>query len=789
MKIRVEGGGATARVRLASHASWLALLWIVFAIAVFARYAHDFHPLGDWSTFFWARAWLGALCFGLASLAIGLKELAWLGQPAWSYAERSSIALALGVLTFSLGIFVLGSLGFLGRALFFAWPALLLLIGRGPLRRYTHGLSRQWRAIGPRLVFPQSVPHALGVLLIVAGAFALYLQIIAPSNIGFDSRWYHVVIAENYAAAGRIRPFPGGWYLGAYPHLGSWLYTWAFLAPGELKHHLCLATHLEFLLVLATVSSTSVLASRLLRGARLRHGGAALFLFPAIFINGSNMTLGADHVLAFWAAPLGLMLLRYWADANARHGALLGALLGGAVLSKYQAIYFVAVLSVVLAVDLARRRRAGPVLLAALTTLVVASPFWLKNAIAYGDPFYPNLYRWFPDHPLYPGAVARFDQAYWFSGPKVVRSTVQRFGDAARALVEFSFSPIGFGKTPDHPMVFGSLFTLLLPIALWVRPRWRLFSIAGCVHLALIVWHLTLPYDRYLQALAPWMAACVAALLATVWRMGSRALRGAVSLLVALQITWGGDAYLFRSQEMLAALPLRQLGPRHQEHPFARNPYPGEELAEIGARLPKGSLIVGHDFYQSLGVGAPAITDNPDWQGGIEYLQLDTPTQVLRRWLELGGTHILWPAEKEKRALEDLARDTVFGRASVAFTDSSFTVAGYRVAPIIDRPPADTMRTRTRIAWLACEDAPARGVYTPAGLASSTPEKTLNHDDLQRDAAATLAEVNAVWLRPNCDDTNIASTAVSKEFSKVLQTGQVSLWIRTVNHAPSVVPR
>jgi hypothetical protein len=259
-------------------------------------------------------------------------------------------------------------------------------------------------------------------------------------------------------------------------------------------------------------------------------------------------------------------------------------------------------------------------------------------------------------------------------------------------------------------------------------------------------------------------------------------LRVVVGVLVGLQVVWGGDAYLLRSTETLAALPLRALGPKGQAAPFARNPYPGEELAAIGARLPKGSRLVGHDFYQSLGVGVPAITDNPDWQGSIEYLQLDTPARVLRRWLRLGGTHLLWPFQKEARSPEDLARDAVFGRASAAFTNSSFTVAGFRVAALVEREAKGVFRAPTLIAWLGCGSERALGVYTPAGLASGAAVKPLTHEALQRDPAATLAEINAVWSRPDCAETVVASDELSKAFKEVMRTGEVRLWIRVPPH-------
>jgi hypothetical protein len=760
----------------AQSSTLLAFLFVVAAIVVYATYAHHIHPLGDWLTFFWARAWLFSAAFGFASFGIGLTILGRLKLHAGSLIERTSMALAVGVLTFALGIYVAGLFALLGLPFFFAWPALLLLLGRRALLRYFRGLARLRARFGGALFFPQNALQALAALAIVAGAFALYVQVISPANIGFDVRWYHIPVPESYAAAGRIRPFPEGWYLGAYPQLGAWLYTWAFLAPGVLKHHLCLAGHLEFVLFLATIGNTSALASRLLSGTRLRHGGAALFLFPALFYS-AHLGCGSDHVIELWAAPLALALLRYLATADIRHGALLGMLLGAAILSKYQAIYYFVPIALVLAFSLARQRQLGPLATAAGVTLLVSSPHWLKNWIAYGDPFYPNLYHWLHDHPFFPGAGDLLPRGYWLTGDKPPLSGMGKVRDTLGALGRFSFYPLGWARVHDDTTIIGSLFTLLLPLMLWVRPRWRVLLIAGSVHVGVAIWWNTYPDARYLQPLMPWMAACVAATLAAAWRTRSVALRGAILTLVGLQIVWGGDLYLLRSQQMLAGLPLQALNVGKEE-PFPRHHYPGEELAEVGARLPKGSRLVGHDFYQSLGVGVPAITDNPDWQGAIDYLQIEPPDEVLRTWLALGGTHLIWPYAKEPRQAEDMARDAVFGRASVAFTDSSFEVAGYRVAELIDRPAPKSMQTPTSLAWLGCGSERALGVYTPAGFAKGTVEKPLTREELERDPSAALAEANTLWFKWDCEDSRAILPIISQQFTKVLVTGAHELWVR-----------
>jgi hypothetical protein len=751
------------------------VVWLVVALAGFAAHTNGFYPVREWLIFFWARAWIAGLAFGLASLAIGVKVLVLLRVRTGQILERFTLATALGVLTFALGVYVAGLLGLLGGAFFILWPLLLLLVGGPALLADFRRISRHLRRLGSKLLLPQSVVQALAALLTLASVFILYLHVIPPSGVIFDARWYHLPIAESYAAAGRIRPFAEGWYLGAYPHLASLLYTWAFLAPGELSHHVCLAVHLEFVLLLGTAVGVSALAARLLSGARLRNGGAALFLFPCVFLPDSNLNGGADDVLAFWAAPLGLALLRYLAAAEWGDAVLLGALLGAAGLTKYQAIYSLVAIALVLAVDLLRRRRFKPLLLAAATALVVSSPHWLKNWIAYGDPLYPNLHRWLPAHPFFRGAGAWLERYYWLNGSDPSHGAAQKLRGLWRGVSSFSFLPHGWAATSGGRPFFGSLFTLLLPMVLCVRPRQRVLVLVGCVHVGLAVWYFTYTYDRFLQAILPWMAACTAAIIAALWRTGRPTVRLATALLVGFQLVWGADVHFVGGSALKALFDHIAAG---DAKTVARSAYPGVDLQTIGAKLHSASAkLVGHDFYQSLGVGVQVICDNPAWQGSIDYLLLDTPERTANRWRQLGATHVLWPLQKEERAAEDLARDAVFARAAVAFTRSPFTAAGYRVAELVRRK-SPAREQPTRIAWLGCGSERALGVYTSSGLALGTVDRPLTAPDLTRDASAALADVNAVWSRSSCADTRAARDVLSKQFTDVLRSGDAALAIR-----------
>ena len=197
------------------------------------------------------------------------------------------------------------------------------------------------RRAGPRMRRRPPAPYAAYAFGLL-GLTIVYLTIMVPENAAFDSLTYHLPIAEHFAAGGRVGKFVEGWVAGVIPHLASWLYTWPFtLRSVNLFGHVELAAHIEFALFVVTVFSISLLVEAVLR-RRARGAWAVIFLFPGLFLYDSSLSLAADHVLAFWAVPLALAVRRVLARPTATGPAvLLGLMVAGAALTKYQAVSLV----------------------------------------------------------------------------------------------------------------------------------------------------------------------------------------------------------------------------------------------------------------------------------------------------------------------------------------------------------------------------------------------------------------------------------------------------------------
>jgi hypothetical protein len=681
--------------------------------ALFLDVVGDHYPVKKWLFWIYAEVWLFTLVFGAACLSAGDLVLTRLFRFTAPLRQRMVMSFAVGVYLFAAGVFVAGLFRALRPPFFFAWPFSLIAVGAWPL------LST-WRRVF------RSLPHArmvaarpswlggLALLFGLGGAALLYMNILTPANVAFDSRWYHLAIAEHYAAERAVARFPEGWFCGTYPHLASFLYTWAFILPrADLFSRIELAAHLEFLVFVATLAGVAVLARRCAAGTRIRHGWAAVFLFPGILLYDSTLSVAADHVLAFWAPPIALATWRLWRRWDRSSAVLLGLVVAGAILTKYQAIYLVAasLLGVgaraVRALVTAARARGGtgagvlgrtaraaaPLGALVGAVLVLTTPLWLKNWIWYHDPVYPMLPRLFGADPWVPGTDPEkfLRLAMWTPQgalPDRVRETLL-------ATFTFAFKPHNWSNLHGSWPVFGSLFTLCLPLLGLVATRRRTVWLALGTLLGIAIWYWTYHQDRYLQALLPWMAAVVAAVLAGAWRAGWLA-RAGVTLLVVAQVVWGGDIWAIPTHAMIgqppAKLVLDLFGAAFRGD-FAGRLNSHQDMAPVAKVLPRRSKVVIHERLVHLGVGVPSVADAPGTQGAISYTRLGSPRGVNELLRKLGVTHLLW-SPGVSHGWHTVADDLVFFESAENYTLNRTTVAGMTLAELPTLPPAPVAEPR-----------------------------------------------------------------------------------------------
>jgi hypothetical protein len=727
---------------------------LVFAAAAagFGVLVNHHERISDWLFVRYAIYWLLALLFAAACLSSGHALVARvLGGRTLPLLEHVAVSFAAGVYLFFVASMLGGLLGLYGGVFFFALPLVLIAAGARPSLRYARRAGRHLRGTWRRSPRPPPwslLVHAFGLL----GLLLVYFALLTPNNAAFDARWYHLGIAEHYAAIGAVRRFPEGWVNGTAPHLASFLYTWAFLLPrGRIFDHIELAAHLEMVVFLFSILGIPALVRRLVRPAMVgpsvyRYAWAARFLFPGVYLYDSSLCLGADHIAAVFAVPVYVLLLRAWRDLAPRTCVLLALALSGAVLTKYTgalilvapAIVAVTVRALMLAVRALfsrwRRRQletpgSAPSLRAAYlgplaafgAGLVFTAPHWVKNLVWYGDPLYPVLHAFFKPRPWTVDTAVRFDVGFAATMWRPTRN-LAGLVKTLEALFTFSFIPNDWEKFHGNTPVFGSLFTLSLLALPFLKGTKRLWGLFAATHLGVFVWYSIHHQDRYLEAALPWMAAATVSVLGLAWRAGLAA-RLTAAALVALQIVWGADVYFMPGHVFLgipakAVIDLISRTPgKTEKDRFTFS----DSFVAVGNALPPHSKILLHEFHPHLGVNAPSVTDCPYHQGGISYLRTPTPREVYDQLSGYGVTHLVYRTS-EAREPDTLAGEIVFSNFVHRYAEPPKSVDGWLVSAMPKEPPAPG-GAPDPVLMVTCGKGLAPGLYHLADLTVPAIEK------------------------------------------------------------------
>ncbi len=377
----------------------LTLLLVASAVG-FLFWVHRFYPIQEWLVWRYATYWLVVLVWGVSCLALGhVIVVRLLGAPL-RLLEQIPVAFAFGIFAFELLTFGVGLLQLYAWPLFFLLPAVAMAIGIRPLGRY---LRRAWRHLRASARHRPPPPFwfygviAFGLLALLM----LYLNILTPENVQFDARWKHIGIAEEFVARGGVQRFAEGRTIGARPHFVSFIYAWAFMAPGGgLADHVLICAHAEYLVFLiTTLFGIPALVRRLVPGAGPSLVWVARFLFPGVMLYDSSLAAGIDHFGALLGVPIFLLALRTYRDLSRRNAAALGVMLAACGLVKYTiaimlmpgALGLVAFAAGRAALT-AHREGGGhrewllSLLALAGAALVCAAPLWLTNLSWHGNP-------------------------------------------------------------------------------------------------------------------------------------------------------------------------------------------------------------------------------------------------------------------------------------------------------------------------------------------------------------------------------------------------------------------
>jgi hypothetical protein len=643
----------------------LALLVCLVGVVIYARVVGERYPLANWVAWDLLQIWGWTLALTTGYLSLGALVFtrvfeARSNETGSAEVDRSPFrallfSAALGLIAWCWAMYLAGAVG-----LFRGWFMVALVVAS-----LVVGGKALWRVLQRCLTHWQAAPPAgvLGWLATGWGCFCvvlMYLQCMTPDSLNYDGSWYHLPIAQDYAREGRIVPFYSE-YNRCFPHLASFIHTFGFTIPGmrpELRWMMALTV--EFTIVLWKVFGVLVAAQWLIGKSGPRGLWSAFFLFPSVFIYDQNIGGSADHFMGFFAAPVFLALVMAAQRFETRALVLLGMLLGGALLTKYQAVYVLGVSAAILGLrwaHLALRliRKSAPsdstpslswrsLFLAAayvaLPTLIVSSPHFIKNIVFYHNPVYPFNQGLFPSNPSHEKSKFFMDYTY-ANYPYLPKGEgLEKIWNAVKLFFTFSFVPhYSFTK---HYVSMGSLFTLLLPTIVLVRGKGRLAVGVLASFVGIMCWALTYVGDRYLQAIIALPIAVTAALLVRVWEIGKVARIGLASL-VAFQVIWGSDAMFYSGQGRLkSALALITSG--YDGHRSVEERYPQYKVQrQITTATPESAVIMVRNYRALLGLDRMTLGDVPSWQSLFFYEPLKGTRSLYDMYKDAGVTHLLYP--------------------------------------------------------------------------------------------------------------------------------------------------
>lgn len=717
-------------------------------------------PLVSWYFPRLATTWGLTLLFALASLAIGVRVV----QALTGRVQRDgfwALSFATGVFCFGASMGVLGHLQLFSPTLFWVLPLALLLVGWGPLADALAEGRERW-ARQP----PLSAVEVVGVAFGVVGLLLALVPLMAPENINYDARWYHLGIAERYAVQGGIVSSPDGNHLLSGPHLASLLYTWSFLREGtNTFDRVLLATHLEAACFLGTLALVPPLTRAFAPAgstARYRLSWVAVFLFPSLYIYDTGLMGGADHVATLWAPAALLTLFQARERVELRSWALFGLCLGALALTKYTSIIVVAPLVLwALLVPVppgTLRQRAWGVLRGPLTagavSLAVTSLHWLRNCVFYGNPVYPLAVRLFPGTtPWTPESAiwhARYSRELFV--PSDAR-LLTRLDELVGALWGYHVDLYTWRDFTAGLPVFGSLYAISLVLLPFVRGVKRLWLLAVAVHLGIALWFTLAHQMRYLILFVPLMSAACVVLASEAWKWGSLPVRGALVAVVGLQVVGAGDAPF---------APTHRLGPKTA--PLSRAvTFLGRGLAEenaarftlfkeweeLGAQLPPKATLLVHGIHPTLGLNRVTLTDAPGIQYGLSYGTLGSVRAIYQRLQELGVTHV---GTVDVVSQPDSVEGELLFRALFATaTAERKSLHGWILAELAPAAPPEPAH---RVLYLGCGNSYETGLYRLEDL--NAPVVPSNQDQVWKAAheegapQELLARANYVVVEEGC---------------------------------------
>ncbi len=378
----------------------IALIWLTLMISLY----YVFHkPITSELAYHFTRILkslgvalgLISLCGGLGKRILSQTDVFNSTNPLALMAVESGLGIGL------LALFVLVSGSTIGINPLWYWGSLLIL---GLLWR--KAVIAWWRPLREIRILWENSTQWAKTLLIGTGLILLFTLTVAMAPpLAWDSLIYHLALPALYQRMGRI-VFVSWSFFGGMPQTAEMLYTWALVLAGAEA-----ATLLGW-----CIGVVSILG---LAGYVYGHFGARAGVVAVVsLLSGYTLASSLSWGYVDWLTlllGLGLLTsLEAWVYTERKPALLVAGALAGTGLATKYTTGVLAIAGIVLIVwEGIRVRRSRPILAQVLlfgaVVILISLPWWIKNALATGNPFYPFF--------IPSGAMDRFRLSFYSLSP------------------------------------------------------------------------------------------------------------------------------------------------------------------------------------------------------------------------------------------------------------------------------------------------------------------------------------------------------------------------------------
>jgi 4-amino-4-deoxy-L-arabinose transferase-like glycosyltransferase len=426
----------------------------------------------------------------ILSHAVGARVFCRLGLSSLSCLDRSVFFIPLGLGTIAAGVFILGLAGMFRLLPMLVWILLVSLWASRDILRIIKNFPGHFRSA---IETWKAFPFLSKGLLALAGIMALLgvsLALVPPWE--FDSLMYHLEAPRQFLKAGRIVPLPLISQANG-PMLIQMAYALGVAAGidslGKLIHLSGAA-----LLILAAYS----FGNRYLGGRKGWIPAAMLLGAPMVLVLGTFAYI--DLVWALYSF-LGLYGLLIWMEERAQAWLVLSAVLSGfALSSKYNALGYTGILFLFViwnARQRGRRELLRSVLLFGGIVFAIGAPWYIKNWVWTGNPFYPLFFG----GPEWPPERVRISATY-----------LAGFG-TGRSILDYLLLPLNIFIKQERfatllgPLEIPSPLFLFAPAYLFIKNKGHALNLLALYSgLGFVYWALGSQQTRFLLPLFPALA-------------------------------------------------------------------------------------------------------------------------------------------------------------------------------------------------------------------------------------------------------------------------------------------